>query len=168
MIMCHGRLGGFGFDVISSWVTTGTSTATNMLRWWTRWVKGAHVHGHVHQWTNERSMQSRRTNEACEVDERDELAPSQTSEPVKPSNMKARNNMLRLHQANQGTSKTPCTSPCRGEAVIHYEEAHQPVTLKLNLHFSNCTNVPTLPCRAMSWVMSPTSLLWAMLSINVR
>ena len=70
-----------------------------------------------------------RTNEACEVDERDEHAPSRTSELVKPSSMKARNNMLKLHQANQGPSMTPHTLPCRGEAMIYHEDIHHSAAL---------------------------------------
>ena len=41
-----------------------------------------------------------RMNEACEADKRKEHAPSRTDELVKPSNMQARSNMLKLHQAN--------------------------------------------------------------------
>ena len=66
------------------------------------------------------------TNEACEADEH---APSQTSQPIKPSNLKVRGNMLKLHQANQGPSKTSRTSPCRGEAMIHHEDIHHLATL---------------------------------------
>lgn len=36
-------------------------------------------------------------NEAREADEHDKHAPSRTSELDNPSNMKARNNMLKLH-----------------------------------------------------------------------
>ena len=41
-----------------------------------------------------------RTNDACDMDECNEHAPSRTNEPVKPPNMQARNNMQKLHQAN--------------------------------------------------------------------
>ncbi len=57
MIMCHGRLRGFGFDAISSWVTIGIDTPKNMARWRLWWMKGAHAKGNVHQCTNEWCMQ---------------------------------------------------------------------------------------------------------------
>lgn len=70
------------------------------------------------------SFTNRRMNEACEADEPDEHAPSRTSDPVKPSNMKARKNILEIHQVNQGPSNTPHTSPCGCEAMIHHEYIH--------------------------------------------
>jgi len=41
-----------------------------------------------------------RKNEACEVNKCDENGPLQTSEPVKPSSTKEKNNMLKIHQWN--------------------------------------------------------------------
>lgn len=69
------------------------------------------------------------TNEACEADEIDEHAPSWISEPFKSSNMKATNNMLEIHQANQVPWKTPRSSPSGGEAMIHNEDIHPFVAL---------------------------------------
>jgi len=67
--------------------------------------------------------------EACKADKRDEHSPSRRSEPVKPANMKARKNMLELHQVNQGPSKTPHTSPCGGEDMVHHEDVHHSAAL---------------------------------------
>ena len=69
------------------------------------------------------------TNKAFEADKHNEHTPSRTNKPVKPSNMKERNNMLKLHQANQGASKNPRTSPCRGEATVHHEDVLHSVAL---------------------------------------
>jgi len=46
-----------------------------------------------------------------------------------PSSMKARNNMLKLHQENKGPSKTSRTSLGGGEAMIHHEYTHHLATL---------------------------------------
>ena len=65
MIMCHGRLGGFGFNLVSSWVTTGIGTPTNMSKRRMVWTKGAHADGQVQQQTNKRSMWRGRTWRTC-------------------------------------------------------------------------------------------------------
>lgn len=65
MIMCRGRLGGFGFDVVSSWVIVGTGTPMKMARSWMWWTKGAHAKWQVHQWMNKQSMRSGQTRQTC-------------------------------------------------------------------------------------------------------
>ena len=93
---------------------------------------------------------NRRMNDACEMEKWDEHAPSQTDEPIKPSNMQVRNNMLELHQEDQGPLKTSRSSPCGGEAMIHHEDIHHPATLKLDMHSSNNTDVQAFSCCVMS------------------
>ena len=104
------------------------------------------------------------TNEACEVDECNEHAPSRIDEPIKPFSMQARNNMLKFHQANQEPSKALRTLPCGGEAMIHHEDIYH------QQHYSwTCTpatawtyqHCHVKSCRVTSWVMSPTSPLQA-------
>jgi len=109
-------------------------------------------------------------NKACEADECNKHAPSRTDEPVKSSSMQARNNMLKFHQANQGPSKTPCTSPCEGETMIHHEYIHHLTTLYLDMDSNSSTNVPALSCQVISsHVMSHVTHISTMglLSINV-
>jgi len=58
MIMCHGRLGGFGFDLVSSWATGGTGMPTNMESRRMGWKKREHAKWQFHQWMNEWNMRS--------------------------------------------------------------------------------------------------------------
>lgn len=82
-----------------------------------------------YRYTKEHDTTTNGMNEACEADECNKHAPSWTSEHVKRSHMKPRNNMLKLYQANQGPSKTPHTSPCGVEAMVHHEDIRHSTTL---------------------------------------
>jgi len=46
----------------------------------------------------------------------------------------------------------------------HHGDIHHLATLQLDMHTTSSTNVLALSCRVLSWVMSYTSLPWAILS----
>lgn len=184
--MCYGRLGGFWIwchlvmsdcryrynnkhgattNEMSKGNTcrsTGSPTDERSMhaKWCAReWMI---MQRYVHRWMDEKTCKM-----CSRTDEWMNMHLSWTYEPVMLSNIQAMSNVTRKHQENQWPSKTLHTFPCKGEAMIHHEKIHHRVALQIDMYAINNTNVQTLSCQVVSWVMSCKFLLWAMFSINV-